>query len=87
MGQAHCSSYDTVGELVAVVGTRVREGGSCSVCGAGESFSHLRRGSIVDGTEKGLACGILVEHPVALPLPPKLVRARPLISLPLALPP
>ena len=61
--------------MVVAVGARFREGGSCSVYGAGESFSRLRRGSTVDGIGKGLARGVLVEQPVALPLPPRLVRA------------
>ena len=73
MGQARRSSCDTVGELVAAVGARVREGGSCSIYGVGESFSRLKRGSSIDGTENGLAHGVLEEQPIALPLPPRLV--------------
>ena len=75
MGQAHHSSYDIVGKLVAVVGARVREGGAFSVCGVGDSFNHLKKGYTVDVTGNGLVCGVLVEQPVALPLPPRLVIA------------
>ena len=72
---------------MAAVGARVKEGGGGSVCGVGESFSHFKRGSTVDGTRNGLAHGVLVEKPVALLLPPRLVIAGPPLSLPLELPP
>ena len=58
MGQAHRSSYDIVGEVVAAFGARERECGYCSDCWANESFNRLRRASTVDGTEKGLARGV-----------------------------
>ena len=84
MGQAHRSSCDKVGELVAAFGVGFREGSCCSGCWAGESFSLLRRGSMVNGTK---TCGILVENPITLLLSPRLVRDQPPDSLPLATPP
>ena len=69
--------------MVATFGVGERE---CD-CWADESFRRLRRGSTVEGIRKGLTWGAFVEQPVALPLPPRLVRARPPDSLPLAPPP
>ena len=81
MGHAHRSSCDLVGEFVVAVGMRV-SGGSCPACADGESFCRLERGSTGEGTWNGLARGDLEEQP----LPPRLVKACPPVSLPLAPP-
>ena len=87
MRQAHLSSCDKVGELIAEFGTR--ESVYCCCCSVGWadiSFIRLKRGSTVEGTGKGLARGNSVKQLVALPLPPRLVRSQPPDSLPLAPP-
>ena len=81
MGHAQRSSCDLVGELVVAIGMRDNAGG-WPACKEDESFNHLESGSTREGTWNVLARGDLEE----LPLPPRLVMARPPISLPLAPP-
>ena len=81
MGHTHRSSYDLVGEFVAAKGMRDSDG-RIPACTGGESFHCLERGSTGEGTLNGLARGDLEEPP----LPPRLVKACPPVSLPLAPP-
>ena len=77
MGQAHLSSCDKVGESMAAFGTRESECycDCCTICWTNISFIHFKRGSIIEGTRKGLIQGNLVEQLVALLVPLRLVRS------------